>query len=1541
MWYNVTVKKSEPISKGRYVMDNRRKHSKRVFAMLLALIMCLSQAVTAAADEVSANETVSEESAVPEVTAEENEEAAEAVPEETVSEEAAPEEAVSGEAAPVEAEPEEAAGDVSNPSDFEYRENDNGITITGLKQGVSATGSLVIPGEIDGKTVTAIGRNAFDDCSGFTGSLTIPDSVTTIGSAAFANCFGFTGSLTIPDNVTTIEGGAFNCCSGFTGSLTIPNSVTSIGIFAFDGCYNISRITNHSAVSMLVKWFWNEYDTTTKCFKDAYGNKITNRETGEFTTGVYQRKFDIPLEAVSLNKANLYLAINESETLSVNVTPETTIYDEVTWTSSDPGVATVSNGVVTAKNRGEAVITATTVSGGLKATCNVAVNLYGDLYYVVSGNEVIITGHKDGPSATGSIDIPDKIGGKPVTVISNNAFKSYTGLNGTLTIGSHVKIIGDNAFFCCNNLTGGLTIPDTVTYIGEHAFDGLQYLTGDLIIPGSVKTIGKQAFDGCWDFDGNLKIGEGVSTIGNSAFSGCRSLSGDLIIPDSVTTIGEYAFNGCYGLSGNLTIGDGVKTIGKYAFKGCNFKGNLKIGKGLTIIGPNTFSNLDFHGSLTIPDNVTTIGESAFEQCTGFDGALTIGNKVETISNNAFKNCYGFKGPLTIGKNVKTIGESAFEQCTGFDGALTIGNKVETISNNAFNGCYGFTGSLTIPGSVVTIGESAFDSCYGFTGNLTIGNSVKTISNYAFYGCTKFTGLTIGNSVKTIGEYAFEYCSGLCGNLTIPNSVKTIGTCAFYECTGLSGNLTIPDSVTQIGMAAFFKCTGLSGNLTIPDSVTQIEYNAFDNCFNFSRIINHSAVSMAAKWFWDENDTTTKCFKDASGNEIRDRESGEFSTGIYERKVNTLTGVSLNKTSLEITLGAAPTLEAILSPSNTYWDEVSWNSSDKTVATVSNGVVTGLKPGNTVITVTTVSGGLSANCTVTVKNIPVTGVTLDKSSLSMYPGETETLTATVTPAEASQAVKWFSSNEKVATVDNGKVTSVSPGSATITVSTNDGGFKATCAVKVFTKATAHKVTFLTDDGKPYATQTIENGKQATDPGSPSKSGYIFIGWSDGTSIWNFTTPVNKDLTLIAKYKAEQAVVSENTGSGMDPTPVVDEPEKKGEKTAYKLYLVKGQTFAAGGKGWTTSDKTIANVAKNNGKITAKSNGTATVTNDTTEYTVYVAAPAVSKNSKSVTILVGQSAEVGIDLQAVDGTADKYPITWYSANPKVAVVNGGMVTGVAKGSTKVTAYIGGKAYSATVKVLDMYKAPAKFTENKAEFSMNPLQSFTVKFDTGVFTMKNAEWTGDGMKEVKNKSGKVTGYENKVINITTSGKFTAIGPGTTTVTGKDDSSRTVTVTVTVVPVSTKGMAYITKGKTDTIKFPKVTNKKADWWKSSNEKAATVDTSKKDGKVKGIDYGTSDISCLYKGFTFNTPVYVEDPGMVFGGKEVKNKDKLEMKVGEMKQLKINKTYQTLNFKSSKQANAFVDENGFVYARKKGKANISTKINGTTYQIAITVIE
>ena len=97
------------------------------------------------------------------------------------------------------------------------------------------TGSLTIP-----NSVTSIGRSAFRECSGFTGSLTIGNSVTTIVNSAFEECSGFTGSLTIPNSVTYIGNFAFQNCSGFTGSLTIGNSVTTIGESAFEGCSGLT-----------------------------------------------------------------------------------------------------------------------------------------------------------------------------------------------------------------------------------------------------------------------------------------------------------------------------------------------------------------------------------------------------------------------------------------------------------------------------------------------------------------------------------------------------------------------------------------------------------------------------------------------------------------------------------------------------------------------------------------------------------------------------------------------------------------------------------------------------------------------------------------------------------------------------------------------------------------------------------------------------------------------------------------------------------------------------------------------------------------------------------------------------------------------------------------------------------------------------------------------------------------------------------------------------------------------------------------------------
>ena len=163
-----------------------------------------------------------------------------------------------------------------------------------------------------------------------------------------------------------------------------------------------------------------------------------------------------------------------------------------------------------------------------------------------------------------------------------------------------------------------------------------------------------------------------------------------------------------------------------------------------------------------------------------------------------------------------------------------------------------------------------------------------------------------------------------------------------------------------------------------------------------------------------------------------------------------VTGVTLNKTSTTIAVGASETLTATVTPDNATFKNVTWKSSNEAVATVdANGKVTGVKAGTATITVTTVVGGETATCAVEVIT-SVTGVTLNKTTLKLTKGASETLTATVVPGDAyNKNVTWTSSDPAVATVDaSGKVTGVAKGTATITVTTEDGGHTATCAVEV-------------------------------------------------------------------------------------------------------------------------------------------------------------------------------------------------------------------------------------------------------------------------------------------------------------------------------------------------------------------------------------------------------------------------------------------------------------------------------------------------------------
>lgn len=164
--------------------------------------------------------------------------------------------------------------------------------------------------------------------------------------------------------------------------------------------------------------------------------------------------------------------------------------------------------------------------------------------------------------------------------------------------------------------------------------------------------------------------------------------------------------------------------------------------------------------------------------------------------------------------------------------------------------------------------------------------------------------------------------------------------------------------------------------------------------------------------------------------------------------------VSLNKTSLTLEKGTRETLKATVTPADATNSAVVWTSSNKNVAIVNaNGRITALTPGTSTITVTTVSGGETATCKLTVTEnqiVKPTGITLNQSALILEKDSTSQLVATVMPSNCEdKTVFWESSNLDVVRVDtNGKITARTYGVAIIKVTTADGKYSATCTVTV-------------------------------------------------------------------------------------------------------------------------------------------------------------------------------------------------------------------------------------------------------------------------------------------------------------------------------------------------------------------------------------------------------------------------------------------------------------------------------------------------------------
>lgn len=309
------------------------------------------------------------------------------------------------------------------------------------------------------------------------------------------------------------------------------------------------------------------------------------------------------------------------------------------------------------------------------------------------------------------------------------------------------------------------------------------------------------------------------------------------------------------------------------------------------------------------------------------------------------------------------------------------------------------------------------------------------------------------------------------------NTSHGSGNVVFKNCTGsgiqiadnVISNVTLENSQLggRFGAQGILtlKNATINGSFSTKDFVAKGKniYVPEDNRSKVSRIEGTATIANAVEIQLSAPDATTpyqerkliETTADANNFTVSSpyqlKKQTEYN-GTYIYAFIPVTSVTLAPETLSIEEGKTAGLTATISPANASDQQFSWDVEDTEIASVygytsETKTVTALKKGQTQITVTV--DGQTASCTVTVtpRTISVESITLNKTQLSLVKGATETLAAIVLPTTATdKAVTWKSSDTAVATVENGVVTAVAAGNATITATA--GGKTAICAVTV-------------------------------------------------------------------------------------------------------------------------------------------------------------------------------------------------------------------------------------------------------------------------------------------------------------------------------------------------------------------------------------------------------------------------------------------------------------------------------------------------------------
>ncbi len=941
-----------------------------------------------------------------------------------------------------------------------------------------------------------------------------------------------------------------------------------------------------------------------------------------------------------------------------------------------------------------------------------------------------------------------------------------------------------------------------------------------------------------------------------------------------------------------------------------------------------------------------------------------------------------------IGKSLGTVVNGHY-QCVGLTnqymkylGTSGYGGNAYTYanSNNAPSGITVIQGAIPQKGDILVYTENSKASCHGY-GHVSVYET-DTCSFHQNYSGKNY----VSREQNVKYNYSYRYTCDKCGTLVTqsywgvwrPNFTTdhipvgyvddVITTANTVTVTGWAYD---PDRSSQsldihvyIGESDQNRELGKVGTANLSSQDVNNQCGITGN-HRFSITFETNRVGTQKIWVYPIN-------IDKNGNAVERHAHIEDGKGVASVNITgkvSLVGISLNKTSVTLNKGATDNLTVSYNPTNTTDSKtVTWSSGNTSVAKVDqNGKITAVNKGTT--TITAKVGSKTASCNVTVK-VPLTGISLNKTTLALNRGVTETLTVNYNPSDTtdSKTVTWSSGNTSVAKVDqNGKITAVNKGTTTITAKVGSKTASCNVTVKVpLTGISLNKTTLALNRGVTETLTVNYNPSDTTD----SKT----VTWSsENTSVAKVDqngkiTAVDVGTTnILAKVGNKTASCSVTvkaplTGISLNKTTL--SLRKQSTETLVVSYdpinTTDDKTIT-----WTSDNEEVATVS--GGTVSALKEGTATITATVgsctaqcvvtveKENTEPVKKPltAISLGKATMNLKQGSTDTLTVTYTPEDTTDDK-TVTWTSDNEEVATVSGGTVSALKEGTATITATVGSCTAQCVVTVEKENTEPVKkpltaISLDKATMNLKQgsTDMLTVTYTPGDTTDdKTVTWTSDNEEVATVSGGTVSALKEGTATITaTVGSCTA----QCVVTVEKEATEPVPTKKPLTAISLdKTTMNLKQGSTDTLTVTytpgDTTDDKTVTWTSDNEEVATVSG----GTVSALKEGTATITATVGSCTAQCVVTVEKEATEPVKKPLTaislDKATMNLKQGSTDTLTVTYTPgdttddKTVTWTSDNEEVATVS-GGTISALKEGTATITATVGSCTAQCVVTV--